>query len=243
MMRPFLLAVVLLGITISSAVAQDTPTPDRIYTALFKISYADIPQFMEDHTAVSVPILDEMVAEGMLVAHNLRMHHTGGEYNIRLGLVAEEGINFEDVWSTFLTRAAERDPATFARTNRMIEGHMDEIWDIQVSNWPSGEETRYVYDAQFQVNFADLEEWNRLWANDAFPHFDRAIDDGLLQGYVVEGHNTGGRFNWKILYLYDEWDVLDELEAMLFEAVPLDHPIWSMFSAHMDEIWQAPPQD
>jgi hypothetical protein len=32
---------------------------------------------------------------------------------------------------------------------------------------------RYVYDAQFQVNFADLEEWNRLWANDAFPHYDR----------------------------------------------------------------------
>ena len=242
MFRTFLFTAALVAFIVPRAVAQDAPTADRIYTGLYKINYGDMPQFLEDHVNVSVPILDEMVTEGLLVAHNFRTHHTGGEYNIRLGLVVEEGVNFEDVWAAFLGRASERDPEAFARTNRMIQAHMDEIWDIQASNWPSGEETRYVYDAQFQVNFADLAEWNRHWADDVFPHLDRAVDDGMLQGYVVEGHNTGGRFNWKILYLYDEWDVLDELEAMIFAAVPLDHPMWSMFSAHRDEIWQAPPE-
>ncbi len=28
---------------------------------------------------------------------------------------------------------------------------------------------------------------------------------------------------------------------MMFEAAPLDHPIWKMFSAHRDELWEALP--
>ena len=36
-------------------------------------------------------------------------------------------------------------------------------------------------------------------------------------------------------------DALDEFNAMIFEAAPLDHPIWNMFSAHMDELWEALP--
>ena len=242
MLRLIVSLLTLFVVVAPSGLAQEAPTPDRVYTGLYKISFGDIPQFMEDHNALSVPILDEMVQEGLLTAHNLRMHHTGGEYNLRLGLVVEEGINFEDVWAAFLGRAADRDPAAFARTNRMIQSHMDEIWDIQFANWPSGEETRYVYDAQFQVNFADLQEWNRYWTEDVFPALDEAVDEGMLQGYVVESHNTGGRFNWKILYLYDDWDVMDDLEARLFAAVPLDHPIWSMATAHRDELWQAPPE-
>ena len=83
--------------------------------------------------------------------------------------------------------------------------------------------------------------WNQIWAETLLPVADQAIADGMLQGYVVEGHNTGGRYNWKIVWLYDEWDNLDELEAAIFAAAPLDHPMWEMFSAHRDEIWQALP--
>ena len=73
------------------------------------------------------------------------------------------------------------------------------------------------------------------------PALQQAVTDGLMLGWVEESHNTGGKFNWKIITLVEDWDTIDEVTAAIFEAAPLDHPIWSMFSAHMDEIWEALP--
>ena len=48
---------------------------------------------------------------------------------------------------------------------------------------------------------------------------DKAIADGLIQGYVVEGHNTGGRFNWKIVWLYDDLPVTSHSRRCLARAL------------------------
>lgn len=241
MLRRLLLSAVLLGLTTLGVAAQQAQVGTRVYTALFKVGYSDLTQWVADYDAEGVPILEALVSDGLLVGFDLRTHHTGGEYNIRQAFIGADDTDFEAVWETYLGRLEQENPAAFQRSNRAIQAHTDEIWNIDVSTLPAGAGTQYMYDAQFQVNFADLDRWNELWAQDVFPALDRAMEDGLLQGYVVEGHNTGGRFNWKILYFYDEWDNLDELEAALFGAIPLDHPIWELPTGHIDELWQAPP--
>lgn len=241
-LTPFI-AAVLLALTAPGVFAQQELEGSRIYVALFNIRYSDIPEWAEIYYEHSVPVLEELVSEEMIDAFNIRMHHTGGEYNIRQGVIGDDDTDFEAFWEAYLERLEARDARAFERLNRMILAHTDEIWNIDVANLPDPGTSRYAYEAQFQVNFADWERWNELWDRDVLPAAERAMADGLLQGYVVEGHNTGGRFNWKVLYIFDDWDAFDEVEAAFFEAAPLDHPIWSMFTAHRDELWQelSPP--
>ena len=241
MLRRLLLSALLVGLTAPGMVAQQAQVGTRVYVALFNVKYSDIPQWTADYNEVGVPILEALVAEGAVTTFNMRMHHTGGEYTFRQALVGDDDTNYDAVWEAYLDRFAEANPAAFDRTNRMILAHADEIWTIDASRLPTAGQTQYTYEAQFQINFADLERWNELWTQDLVPVADQAMADGLLQGYVVEGHNTGGPFNWKILFLYDEWDDLNEIEAAIFEAAPLDHPLWSIPTAHKDELWQALP--
>jgi len=58
---------------------------------------------------------------------------------------------------------------------------------------------------------------------------------------VTESHNTGGKFNWKVIMLIEEWDTIDDLHVRIFDAAPMSHPIWDMFTAHKDELWEALP--
>jgi len=63
-----------------------------------------------------------------------------------------------------------------------------------------------------------------------------------MRGYIVEEHNMGGEFNWKINVFFDDWDTIDDAQVVFFENIPLDHPIWTMVLAHKDELWQRLPE-
>lgn len=241
MLRRLLASVLLIGLSASGCAGQDAPQDERIYVAHFNIRYSDIPAWSEYYYQNSVPVLEELVERGMLTRFNVWMHHTGGQYTIRQGLVGNDDTNFNTVWDAYLGALMEADAAAFEAQNRMILAHEDEIWNIDVLEVPEGEPPQYLYEAAFRVNFADLESWVSQWATDVYPLLDQLMADGMLRGYVAESHNTGGSYNWKILYFSDAWDDMDEMEAAIFEAVPLTHPIWSMFTAHKDELWQALP--
>lgn len=218
--------------------AQDNA---RVYVAYHQISYGDLREWMDLYNKNSVPVLETLVEEGVITGFDARMHSTGGEYNIRQAFRGTSDTDFGDFWAKYLSRLAARDPAGDERGARMIMAHHDEIWNIDQVNVPDGATPKYFYDAQFQVNFADLEEWNRMWDETFGPALQQAVTDGILVGWVEESHNTGGKFNWKLITLVDDWDHIDEITASVFEAAPLDHPIWSMFTAHMDEVWESLP--
>ena len=242
MLRHAVLCTLILGSQATAIHAWQEQANTRIYVALYNIKYSDIPQWVASYNAVDVPILDALVADGTINAYNMLMHHTGGEYTIRQGLIGDDDTNFDAAWEDYLSRVTAASPAANEQRGRMILAHADEIWDLNVTNLPpEGATTQYAYEIFFQVSFADMERWNGLWADDLLPVLDQSMRDGLLQGYVVQGHNTGGPFNWKVLLLYDEWDDFDELEAGFFGAAPLDHPLWTIPMAHRDELWQALP--
>lgn len=242
MSRRLLLSLVLLAFAVPGAGAQEEAAADRIYIATFQIAYSDIPAWTEAYYANTVPLLEELVAEGLIVGFNARMHHTGGEYTIREAYIGDEDTDYDAFWDAYLGRYAERHPASFERTNRMIQAHEDEIWTLETVRLGEGDgATRYLYEAKFQVNFADLERWNQAWEEIFVPAAEQAMADGLVFGYVIQGHHTGGKYNWKFSWLFDEWDHFDEVEAAFFGQAPLTHPVFGMFAAHRDELWQALP--
>ncbi len=102
-----------------------------------------------------------------------------------------------------------------------------------------------MYDSSYQISFADMEEWNANWGQLVAPVLNQAMENGLLAGWATEGHNTGGRHNWKVLYFFDEWDHMDDLFGRLESAWMAEAALFErsagMVDSHDDIIWTAVP--
>ena len=241
-LRHFTFALMMSVLIAPGLIAQNAPVNTRVYISLYNVRYGDIPEYTAFYEANTRPILESMVADGTITGFGIRMHHTGGEYTVRQRLSGTDDTNFEAAALMLNTRLAESNPSGVERQNRMIQAHADEVWTIGQLNVPEDTgNVQYVYEAQFQVNRAELPRWSQIWEDDMYPVLERAIADDLLEGYVVLDHNTGGRFNWKILWLHETWDSMDDFEAAFFAAAPMDHPMWSMYTSHRDELWQTLP--
>ena len=64
MLRRLLLTVFLIGLAAPGVTAQDDQANTRIYVALYKISYADIPEWTEIYYEYSVPVLGARCPSG-----------------------------------------------------------------------------------------------------------------------------------------------------------------------------------
>lgn len=240
MLRRLFLSLALTALFAPTILAQEEA--NRVYVAYYQVGYGDLGQWIADYQEHSVPVLQALVDEGMINGFGAQMHNTGGEYNFRQALRGNASTDWEAFWAEYFARSMERSPEAIARGNEMIQAHEDEIWNIEeVVMAEEGAPFRYMYDTQFVVSFANLEAWNAMYAEVITPALQEALEQGILAGWVIESHNTGGRFNWKNLLLFNDWDDIDDAQTMFFEAAGLDHPIWGLFSAHKDELWEALP--
>ena len=236
-----------IGVIVGCVDAQTTPDnqgtveSERISIASHSVRFSDIPGFAALYRGAAVPIMETLVEDGLITGFGVWMHNTGGKYNLRWHLLGMEGTDFEQAWLRITSEIAATDPGALEAFNRSILAHKDETWNIGLRNVESPGDAGYVYENLFQVNRADLSEWNQLWG-DVLPALDEAISDGLMRGYIVEEHNMGGEFNWKINVFFDDWDTIDDAQVVFFENIPLDHPIWAMALAHKDELWQRLPE-
>jgi hypothetical protein len=234
------LASTILALPVSTA-AQEADQPTRVYVSYYQVNYGDLLEWMDLYRQDWEPLLAEMVADGRLLGYNALIHNTGGIYNFRLAMQGTRDTNFDRVGEDVLAQWTTRNPASFQRTLEMLRGHDDELWNIDQVRLTQGAEWQFMYDNSIQVPFEHWPTFTDTW-NDALEDvLEQARSDGILSGWVVETHNTGGRFNWKVLLLFPTWDDISDLQGRLFEAVPLDHPLWSYLDAHKDEIWEQMP--
>jgi hypothetical protein len=249
-MRRTVLAVLALAVLAPFAVAaQETEEqqPLLVYVAYYKIGYADMQEWIQQYHNVSVPILQELQEEGVIQGWNVWSHQTGGEYNWRFAVRAPEWAQLSQFWEQYLGRLAERFPEDLDRGAEMIRAHHDEIWDITgVYMTDPAPATQYVYDSRYQLSFADMDDWNSTWDEVIAPALNQAMADGILGGWVTEGHNTGGRFNWKVLYFFEAWDNMDDTFERITAAITADPAVWQhiggMIKAHDDIIWSVVPE-
>ena len=74
------------------------------------------------------------------------------------------------------------------------------------------------------------------------PGLNAAMEAGLLGGWVRLTHNTGGAHNSKFLYLFEEWDSIDDMVEMVWFGMIEDDPeaftrFVKLVDAHDDIIW------
>ena len=245
MRRASLILTLLLLSPAPDCVAQEAA---HVYEAYYKVKTGDLPEWNSYYFQYAIPVLEALRSEGVIEGWTQWQHMTGGEYNIRFAIRAFDWAAYDTFWAEYLARtAAASSEAETERIMRMIQGHYDEVWDIGHADVAETGESAYLYASTYQYNFADMQEWNRIWMDVVGPLITEAKAEGLVDGWVILNHNTGGTHNFKVLYMFDEWDHIDDfferVQGSMAEANPEDaQKFGQLVVSHDDIIWVPTPR-
>lgn len=232
--------LVLLAAALPSS-AQQTPT--RVYTSYYEASWGDMLEWMDLYQEHWQPRLQAAVDAGMISGFGAATHNTGGNYNFRLVMQGNQDTNFDRAGEEILFGWMEEDPESFNRMLDLMKGHADEIWNLDAVNLsPNAGGWRFMYENLAEIAYADFFTYPGIFQDAVGPMMDQAMEDGVLAGWIMQSHNTGaGPYNWKVMFLFEEWGDIEEFQARFLTAVPMDHPVWDYFLSHRDELWEAMP--
>jgi len=228
-----------------AAAAQDQQPPRYVYEAYNRVS--DLGAWNGFYREYAVPILRQLQSEGVIQGWSASQHHTGGDYNSRWAIRTYDWAGINRFWSEFFSRVASTVPAErMDAWLALSQAHRDEIWEFGTIN-TSQRPTNFMYQAAFQIGFADLDEWNEAFDSTTRPVLDELMAEGLLGGYVVFNHNTGGARNWKLLYLFEEWDKMDDFFQQMFSRITARNPaapqVSHLVRSHADDLWVPVPAE
>jgi hypothetical protein len=236
--------VVLLFVNISFAQGE-TGQNELLYISDYNIAWQHLAEWTNLHHEHTVPVLDALVEDEIITGWSAWQHHTGSEYNWRLIFQAADWADFEVYWEEFSKRFPED---VSERGSTMVKSHRDQIWnqsDFHLSE--SVENPVWAYEAQYQVNFSDMEAWDKDWNEKMVPTLEDAVAEGILGGWVARDHKAGDRFNRVVVYLFEEWDNIDDLMDKVMSDLLADQDRWQilggMISAHDDVIWHTVASD
>ena len=241
MKKPILLSLVLLLFGAPGITAQQAEPATRVYASYYQVGWGDLAEWLEIYQSDWVPLLQDAVDRGNLTGFGAQIHNTGGIYNFRLSMRGTQDTNFDRVNEAVLGTWMTDNPGSFNRALSFIEGHEDEIWNIDVMETDGAGEWQYMYDNMAEIPYEDWMGFTDVFNEAAGPVLAQAREDGIVSGWVIETHNTGGRFNWKVIILFPEWNDIHELQTRLLTAVPLTHPMWDYWKGHKDELWERLP--
>ncbi|RPI70400.1 MAG: hypothetical protein EHM47_12200 [Ignavibacteriales bacterium] len=78
-----------------------------------------------------VPILKELVDEGMIYSFGQFNHSWGDEWNYNMWYTAKDMASFDKFWDEYVKRGSERHPGSFAAITKYFNAHKDNIYTIR----------------------------------------------------------------------------------------------------------------
>lgn len=258
MFRRFAVATGALSLSLiaSLAPAQEAAQEEAsvVRMSYWQVDYADLDDWNQAFATHVAPVLRTMQEEGAIQGFSTWEHNAGGgPYNWRLALRFYEGANVTETVQDFVNRITERAGAeTFARIQRMIRRHEDQIWQISDAWFVEDAEPpdgAHYYVADFQMNPIDVEAWNAFYREVWKPALISAAEAGQLGGFVALEHLHGGPYNWQMILFAPDWDSLDDVWNAAFQAFGEQEARFTetlgMIRAHDDGIWveAEPPEE
>ncbi len=244
MLRPLkFISIQLIGacLLFSTVTAQEeTDQENMYYVADYNIKWESIFEWNKIYREHSVPILQSLEDEGVISGWSAWMHNTGGQYNWRLVVASSTWDNYDEFWDEYLSRFPEEE---MEKTGHIVTAHRDQVWNADIIKYAdNADSTQYIYEALYQVNFGNMEQWNKTMNEKEVPLWDKALEDNMISGYVVLGHNTGDRYNHGRVYLFNEWDKMDDFQSYVMGNILSDEELWNQMGSkiidHTDTIWE-----
>lgn len=98
----------------------------------------------------------------------------------------------------------------------------------------------HVYEAYYKINYADLEEWTRLFYEHSVPILEDLQEEGILEGWSLYDHYVAGDYNVRFTARTWDWNALrqfwDQYLPRLDEQAGSQDGV-DLLVAHYDEIW------
>lgn len=103
---------------------------------------------------------------------------------------------------------------------------------------------RFVRETLYQLNFADMEAWNATYREHVVPVLRELEQEGLIQGFGAQSHDTGGEYNWRFGIRFFDWASIETgLDAFFSRLGQRIAParmaeVQRMVRSHQDNIWE-----
>jgi hypothetical protein len=95
------------------------------------VSMSDVGKVNNMADSIFVPILKELVDEGMLYSFGNFSHSWGDEWNVNYWYTAKDMASFDKFWDEYVSRVRSRHPNAFGSITKYFNAHKDNIYTIR----------------------------------------------------------------------------------------------------------------
>lgn len=95
------------------------------------VSMGDVGKVNKMADSVFVPILKELVDDGMIYSFGNFSHSWGDEWNVNTWYTAKDMASFDKFWDEYVSRVGKRHPTAWASTVKYFQAHKDNIYVIR----------------------------------------------------------------------------------------------------------------
>lgn len=143
-MRPAVLSMLalLVPLTAPAQEAEEEPQePSTLVVAQWKCNWTHVETLVERYDSLTVPINQELVNEGMLVAAGMLTHDWGDEWNVSFWWLADDKPTFFAAWEEGNRRFNERhpNPPEDPRFTEACTEHKDTIYNYGPHTAPASQ--------------------------------------------------------------------------------------------------------
>ena len=122
-----LIAFLFLG---GNSFAQDNDQP-LLVVSQNMVSMSDVGKVNKLGDSIFVPILKELVDEGLLYSFGNFNHSWGDEWNVNYWYTAKDMATFDKFWDEYVSRVNKRHPGAFGSVIKYFQAHKDNIYTIR----------------------------------------------------------------------------------------------------------------
>jgi hypothetical protein len=95
------------------------------------VAMSDVGTVNKMGDSLFVPILKELVDEGMLYSFGSFNHNWGDEWNVNYWYTAKDMASFDLFWDEYVSRVSERHPDAWGKIVNHFQAHKDNIYTIR----------------------------------------------------------------------------------------------------------------
>jgi len=126
------IAIIGLSVLLFSGInfAQSSEQP-LLVVSQNQVPMQDMGKLNKLGDSLFVPILKELVDEGMILSFGQFVHSWGDEWNVNYWYTTKDMASFEKFWSEYVKRVSSRHPGAFGQAVKYFTAHKDNIYRIR----------------------------------------------------------------------------------------------------------------
>jgi len=119
---------------LSNSIAQEkkkAPKPGWLVFSQNMVDIVSVSKMNKLTDSVTVPIMKELIDEGILLGWGQLNHAWGDEWNVNFYYITENQTAFVEFWEEFIKRIRERYPAAWNEWAPILKAHKDNMYFVR----------------------------------------------------------------------------------------------------------------